>query len=119
MKHDSVDRRVHDSQDMSVLISRYRASGLSLKRFAQEQALPYGRLHYWLYQKSCAPKLKGPVATQTARPIFQEVKLTSSLPAVADWAAEIGLPAGLALRFSAAASPRWIASVVRTLQEPC
>ncbi len=95
MKHDSINQRVHDSQDMSVLISRYRPSGLSLKRFDQEQAIPYGRLHYWLYGKSRPTVPKHPMAMQTARPVFQEVKLTSCLPGMTGgWAAEISLPAG-------------------------
>ena len=117
MKQDSINHRAHGSQEMTVLISRYRASGLGLERFAQEQGIPYGRLHYWLYQKRRAKAPKPP--TQTPTPVFHEVRLTSSLPVATGWAAEISLPGGLAIRFSAAASPGWIGSVVSTLQEPC
>jgi hypothetical protein len=120
MKHDFVNQRVDASQEMSALISRYHASGLGLERFARQEGLPYGRLHYWVYQKSRA---KSPKRSQPPAPLFQEVKLASSLasslPSLSSWAAEISLPKGLSIRFSSAANPNWIASVVATLHAPC
>ena len=102
---------------MTALLSRYRASGLGLERFAQEQGIPPGRLHYWVYQKS---RNKSPKRSmQSPPPVFREVKITAGLPALTHWAAEVSLPGGLALRLSASASPSWIGSVVAALQKPC
>jgi len=116
MKQDIVNHRIDASQEIDALISRYRASGLGLERFARQEGIPYGRLHYWIYQKSCA---KTPKRSQSSVPLFQEVRLASCLPSMTGWVAEISLPKGLAIRFSAAANPNWIASVVATLQTPC
>lgn len=102
---------------MNALISRCRASGLGLERFAREQGVPFGRLHYWLYQKGRSKEAQRRM--QAEIPVFQELKLASCLPAMNHWAAEISLPKGLAIRFSAAATPNWIASVMATLQAPC
>ena len=49
-----------------------------------------------------------------AAPVFEEIKLTGGLP-LESWAAEVSLPSGLAVRFSAAATPAWIGSVVKGL----
>jgi hypothetical protein len=116
MKQDIVNHRIDASQEIDALISRYRASGLGLERFARQEKMPYGRLHYWIYQKSRAKSSK---RSQTPLPVFQELKLASCLPSMTGWVAEISLPKGLAIRFSAAANPNWIASVVATLQTPC
>ena len=116
MKHDFVNHPIDASQEMTALISRYRASGLGLERFARQEGMPYGRLHYWVYQKSRA---KTPTRSRPPAPLFQEVELASCLPSMTGWAAEISLPKGLSIRFSAAANPNWIASVVATLQAPC
>ena len=116
MKQEYVNHDVTPSQEMIALISRYRASGLGLERFARQEGMPYGRLHYWVYQKSRA---KTPKRSQSPVPLFQEVNLASCLPSMTSWTAEISLPKGLAIRFSATANPNWIASVVATLQAPC
>ena len=117
MKRDYVNHHIEGSKTLDALISRYRASGLGLERFAREQGVPYGRLHYWLYQKGQSRGAQRRM--QSAIPVFQELNLASCLPAMNHWAAEITLPKGLAIRFSPAASPNWIASVVATLQKPC
>ncbi len=102
---------------MKGLISRYRASHLGLKRFAQEQGIPAARLHYWVYQKSRSKARK--LSSMVPAPVFQEVKIAACIPPVESWAAEISLPQGLAIRLSAAAMPAWIGSVVEALQRPC
>ena len=51
--------------------------------------------------------------------MFQEVQMAAGLPAMQSWAAEISLPTGVAIRFSAAALPAWVVSVVQALQGPC
>lgn len=121
MKRDR-DRSYHASSDaIAKVIARYRASGLGLKAFALEEGLPPGRLHYWIYQKSAGLTERGrslptPAA---AAPGFQEVKLAYRPECGGDWAAEVVLAGGIAVRFSASASVEWMASVVQALQRPC
>jgi hypothetical protein len=109
------------SNEIAAIIARYRASGLGLKAFALEAGLPPGRLHYWIYQKPAG--VTGRRSTQptsaAAAPVFQEVKLPSRPEWGCLWAAEVGLPGGIAVRFSASASAQWIGSVVQALQPPC
>ena len=116
-----VPRRVGGAEAIPALIGRYRRSGLSLRDFARTEGLPPGRLHYWLYQKhrrSVAPD-KPTGSNAAAAPAFQEMRLTNSLSLVTSWAAEVSLPAGLAVRFSATAAPGWVGAVVQALQRPC
>jgi hypothetical protein len=54
-----------------------------------------------------------------SKPVFQEVKVATMLPGVVNWAAEVSLPRGLAVRFSQTAPVEWIGSVVQALQRPC
>ena len=126
MKHDLrelplVRRRGGGAEAISALIARYRRSGLSLAEFARADGLPPGRLHYWIYQKhrpgaaAHSPRGGCPAAT----PAFHEVRLASGLGLVTSWAAEVSLPAGLAVRFSATAAPAWVGAVVQALQRPC
>ena len=107
--------------EIATLIARYRASGLGLKAFALEEGLPPGRLHYWIYQKSAGASGLRPAKPTPAAvaPVFQEVKLPSKPEWGCSWATEIGLPGGIAVRFSASASAEWIGSVVQALQRPC
>ncbi len=106
---------------MAAVIAAYRQSGLPLKQFARECGLRPAQLHYWVYQKHRAAKprslAQGPRAGRTA--VFQEVKLPSRPEWICGWAAEVGLPGGMAVRFSASASAQWIGSVVQALQRPC
>ena len=113
--------RVAGAEAVPALIGRYRRSRLSLKEFARAEGLPPGRLHYWLYQKyrpgagRARPNGAGPARA----PAFQEVKLASGLALVTSWAAEVSLPTGRTVRFSATAPPAWIGAVVQALQPPC
>jgi hypothetical protein len=121
MKSDRGPKFNESSNEIAAIIARYRASGLGLKTFALEQGLAPGRLHYWVYQKPS--RVSGPrrakPAPATVAPVFQEVKLPSRPEWGQSWAAEVSLPKGLAVRFSANASAEWIGSVVQTLQRPC
>jgi hypothetical protein len=102
-------------EEIAGWVSRYRASGLGLQHFAREQGLAATRLHYWVYRRG-RPR---PARPDSGLPLFQEVKLPEGLPFRSNWAAEISLPEGLAARFSAAAPPVWIGSVVQALRRPC
>lgn len=121
MKQGSHGHLKPSSPEAAVVISRYRASGLGLKRFAREAGIPAGRLHYWLYQKARAGA--GRRCAQDGEPVsapaFQEVRIADCLPSASDWAVEIGLPNGLVPRFKAGSSPVWISAVVRELQRSC
>ena len=109
------------SKEITNVIARYRASGLGLKAFALKEGLPPGRLHYWIYQKPAgASGRRSSQPTQAAAaPVFQEVELSPQPGWGCHWAAEGGLPGGIAIRFSASASAQWIGSVVQALQRPC
>ena len=115
MKYGSNHHRVYTPEEISRWVSRYRASGLGLHRFAQEHRIPAGRLHYWLYQKHRSQSIK----RLPQVPVFHELKLADCLPPTHTWAAEVSMPTGLAVRFAAAATPTWIGSVVEALRRPC
>jgi hypothetical protein len=121
MKSHRVPRFHASAHEIAALIARYRASGLGLKAFALEEGLPPGRLHYWIYQKSAGASSRRPAKPTPAAVarVFQEVKLPSQPEWGCSWATEIGLPGGLAVRFSALASAEWIGSVVQALQRSC
>ena len=104
--------------EISKVLARYRQSGLGVVRFAQEQGIPRGRLHYWIYQKG-RPKLRNSSRPAVSKPAFQELKIATMLPALESWAAEVNLPGGLAVRFSQSAAVEWIGSVVQALRRPC
>jgi hypothetical protein len=109
------------SNEIAHLIARYRASGLGLRAFALKEGLPPGRLHYWIYQRPAGVTGRRPTkpTPAAAASVFQEVKLPSRLEWGCGWAAEVGLPGGITVRFSATASAQWMGSVVQALQRPC
>ena len=109
------------ANEIADILARYRASGLGLKAYALKAGLPPGRLHYWVYQKPAGltNRRQTQSAPRVAAPGFQEVKLPSRSEWGCGWAAEVGLPGGMAVRFSASASAQWIGLVVQALQRPC
>jgi len=122
MKSERDRNSQESSTQVAALIARYRASGLGLKAFALEAGLPPGRLHYWVYQKRPAAvpgRRRAKPAPAAVAPGFQEVKLPSRPDWDSRWVTEVGLPGGIAARFSARASAEWIGSVVQALQRPC
>lgn len=104
--------------EISKVLARYRRSGLGVAQFAQEQGIPPGRLHYWIYQKG-RKRADKPLRAVVSKPVFQEVKVAPWVPTVANWVAQVDLPGGVAVRFSPAAAAEWIGSVVQALQRPC
>ena len=121
MKSHPVSNFKGSPNQIATIIARYRASGLGLKAFALREGLPPGRLHYWIYQKPAGVRRRRPTqpTAAAAAPVFQEVKVPSWPEWGGSWAAEVGLPGGIAVRFSASASAEWIGSVVQALQRPC
>jgi hypothetical protein len=104
--------------DISKVLDRYRRSGLGLMQFAHEEGIPPGRLHYWIYEKG-RTKPRQPMRASASKPLFQELKVATMLPALDSWAAEVNLPTGLAVRFSQSAAAEWIGAVVQALRRPC
>lgn len=87
-------------------------------QFAQEQGIPPGRLHYWIYQKGRTRPSQA-LRALVPKPVFQELKVATMLPAIDNWAAEVSLPGGVAARFSQKAQAEWIGWVIQALQRPC
>ena len=114
MKQASNHHRAHGPEEIADWVSRFRASGLGLRTFAAQHGLSRNRLHYWVYDKRHSQSAK----LLTPAPQFQELKLAVGLP-LADWAAEVSLASGLAVRFSGTAAPAWIGAVVQQLRQPC
>ena len=121
MKSHPVSNFKGSPNQIATIIGRYRASGLGLKAFALEEGLPPGRLHYWVYQRPSRPwgRRPGKPSQAAVPPVFQEVKLPCGPERSCIWAAEVGVPGGVAVRFSASASAEWIGAVVQALQRPC
>lgn len=98
--------------DRARWIQRYRASGLSLKRFAQQHGLKAGQLHYWVYlcpQSAVASK---------AMPTFQEVHLPAPALSGGSWSTEIGLPNGTTVRLARQTDLAWAKALVDCLRQP-
>lgn len=104
--------------EISKVLARYRQSGLGAVQFAQEQGIPPGRMHYWIYQKG-RTRRNEPRRVLVSKPVFQELKVATMLPGIDGWVAEVNLPGGLAVRFSQKAAAEWIGSVVQALRKPC
>jgi hypothetical protein len=114
MTNDQRTYRTYTPTEIGAWIRRYRASGVGLPVFAKQHGLPPGRLHYWVYQKGpAAHRHRGQTLTA-----FQELKLAPGLP-LSSWAAEISLPAGSVVRFSATATPDWMSAVIQALRPSC
>ena len=121
MKRHRVPSFTASANEIATLVAWYRASGLGLKAFALEAGLPPGRLHYWIYRQPArvSARRRAPPPPPTEAAVFQEVQLPAPPEWGGRWAIEIGLPGGLAVRFSAPASAAWIGAVVHALQRPC
>ena len=99
-------------EEIALWVSRYHASGLGLRNFAEQNRIAVNSLRYWIHTVD-HPKASKPATTVAPR--FQEIKLTGSLP-VQSWAVEVSLPSGLAVRFNTTAKPTWIGLVVKALR---
>ena len=114
MKKRFATQRAYTAEEITDWIGRYRASGLGLAPFAAQHGLSRNRLHYWVYGRRSAQLAKPIPAT----PVFQELKLLAG-PPVQNWAAEFSFPTGSVARFTLAATPAWINSVLKGLCRPC
>ena len=103
---------------ISKVLARYRQSGLGVVQFAQEQGIPPGRLHYWIYQKG-RTRRRNSSRPAVSKPVFQELQVATMLPAIDGWIAEVNVPDGLAVRFGQRAAAEWVAAVVQALRRSC
>jgi hypothetical protein len=117
MKNDLVGGTSVSSRQISAMVARYRASGESLELFARKSGIPHGRLHYWIYGRKQSQA--GRTRSAAAQPLFQEVKLEAAEPQSSRWAAEVGLPSGITVRFGAWVTPAWLREVVQELRRAC
>jgi len=118
MKSDYHQEPSPSSEEIAATIARYRASGLGLHRFARQHGISPSRLHYWVYQRKGGDR-KASLAKSALSPVFQEIHLTARAESTGGWAAEVGLPGGRLVRFSASVSAAWIGSIVQALTRPC
>ena len=102
------------SHERQAWVGRYRASGLSLRQFAQRHGLKPTQLHYWVYQRPAGGKSGGAVVA----PGFHEVTLSPALNG-SRWALEVQWRQGAVARVAAGAEPSWVAAVLGQLRGLC
>lgn len=84
-----------------------------MKRFARENGLKAGQLHYWVYDAGQAGD------AVAARPLFREVRVATPAPMTPAWSAEIALADGTRVRLSCGADVAWVSALVESLRRPC
>jgi hypothetical protein len=94
-------------------VTKYRASGMGLRRFAGQHGLRVGQLHYWVYGGR-----KPPVLAQRA-PLFREVRLAEMSPTPSPWTAEVVLPDSTTVRLGRGMEVTWATALVECLRRPC
>ena len=135
-------RRPHfTAEERESWISRFRTSGLSQARFAEQNGLKLKTLQRWLYRRGAhaAMKRKSPVPAhgdrshrtdrtavaihrkprRTPSATFREVMLPALGPARAGWVAEVTWPSGVTVRFGAGAEAAWIGAVLEAVRQAC
>jgi transposase-like protein len=134
-------RRHFTAEERESWISRFRASGVSQARFAEQNGLKLKTLQRWLYRHGAhaAMKRKRPVPAQgdrshridrgavaihrkpqrTPRATFREVMLPLPGPGRAGWAAEVTWPSGVTVRFGAGAEAAWIGALLEVVRQAC
>jgi transposase-like protein len=109
----TVQRRPRVSQEeRAQWVSRYHASQLSGRQFAQQHGLKDGTLQRWIREE----RQRSPSAGEGVG--FQEVHV-SAFASAGGWAAEVALPGGILVRLGATASATWMRSLWASLQSSC
>jgi hypothetical protein len=91
-------------------VTKYRASGLGLKQFAEQHGLKAGQLHYWVYESAKLPE------TRAVLPAFQEVRLPIPRVSAGSWSTEISLPNGTTVRLTQGADVSWAIALIDGLR---
>lgn len=94
-------------------VAKYRASGMGLRRFAGQQGLSAGQLHYWVYGG------RKPRVWADKAPMFREVRLAEMPPPPSPWTAEIVLPDRTMVRLGPGMEVTWATALVECLRRPC
>ena len=105
-------RHYCNQQERGAWISRYRSSGLQSWQFAEQHGLKLGTLRRWLQQEDD----RNSTASEPSG--FQEL-LLPSVSTAGPWAAEVQLPDGVVVRLGVAATPSWIAALLKTVRPSC
>ena len=109
MKRLSTQRQRRSTpEERAEWVSRYRSSGLSQRRFAQEHNLALSTLRQWLYHN------KRKRSPRFAPPTFHEISVAPLLAADSTaWAVELVSPKGVTLRLRERPSARDLARLLR------
>lgn len=115
MRENNIGCKLKRAEESKEWVERYRRSGMSVRRFAEENEIKLSQLNYWIYYKH--PQEPGPVKA----PVFKEIKINgegASWP-IKSWGMEIGLPGGVSLRVGSNVDPGWVAEMVRQIRGVC
>ncbi len=104
------DRRKFTAAQRDGFVRLYRQSAVTQAQFARTHRLKLGTLLRWLYRR--------PNPTRRSAPLFKEVLLSPQTTAVAH-GIEIGVGRDITVRLGSAATPEFIAQLVRNLRPPC
>ncbi|MCI0539976.1 MAG: hypothetical protein L0Z50_32625 [Verrucomicrobiales bacterium] len=105
-------KKTSTPEERAAWITRFRASGLSQRRFALKHGLNVTTLQSWLYGK------RGQGGTESAVK-FQELKLANHCLSESPWAVEIQAEGGTQVRVRAQVDPRWVAQLLQPLSQSC
>ena len=103
-------RRKFTVAERDGFVRLYRQSGVTQTQFARTHRLKLGTLLRWLYRRPNPPR---PVSA-----LFKEILLPPQATTAADWI-EIGVGRDITVRLGSAATPEFIAQLVRNLHRPC
>jgi transposase-like protein len=102
-KRDRKGRKITPAPQRAELVAAYRASGLTMEQFAKQEGINRLTLAKWTYLQGRRP------AAPAVR--FAEMKL--GLPLAREWAFEVTLPSGLAVRAGSTAALAELLTLVR------
>jgi hypothetical protein len=91
-------------------VSRYRSSGQTQARFAQQHGLKLTTLQWWIYGQ----QRKQPHPTVA----FREIAVSPQWSGGA-WAAEVSWPSGVTVRLGAQAEASWIEALLQAVRQRC
>jgi transposase-like protein len=98
----------YSTAERAAWIARYRSSGLTQRRFAQQHGLALSTLQQWLYRQQHQSSPKIPVTA------FHEIPIAPLVPAISTaWAMEVVTSKGVTLRLREALSARELARLLR------
>ena len=111
-------------QEWEALISEYRTSGLSQKKFAEQRQLALSTLHYWLYSGSQRRKEKANATKNRAAQMLPvAVKADRTKQRIEEGRRseiiEVQLDNRFRLRFTMGTSPEYLGQLFSALMRQC